>query len=246
MAWFDVSGGRLRFRRTSRQPVREWLESSDGVAAVRSGTGAVRFSVFGRARLARRRLARRLLDAITSPLAGTVLTAECEEFLKAWTRLAYAPALPRRTLDGRRLVVVPRALIVDRALGGAETRLGAALGSSVPDDFKLFFARWVLLSMDDAIRRASPAPKRPLHAPESWACVHVDPDFLWVESFASDSRWRGHVMMFELPASGLRRRERHALAAAIAELTRSLPNLTRIARDGTVRTAVHQLASLRF
>lgn len=116
----------------------------------------------------------------------------------------------------------------------------------MPDGFKLFFARWVLLSMDAAIRRAAPAPKRPLQAPESWSCVHVDPEFLWVASFDSDNPWRGHVMMFELPPSGLRRRDRHALAAAIAELARSLPNLTRIARDGTVHIAVHQMASLRF
>jgi hypothetical protein len=246
MAWFDVSGGRLRFRRTSRQPVREWLESSDGVDAIQTGARGVRFSLFGHARVARRRLARALSNAISSPLAGTALTAECEHYLETWTQLAYAPALPRRTLDGRRLVVVPRALIVDRSLGGAETRLGAALGPSVPDGFKLFFARWVLLSMDAAVRRAAPAPKRPVHAPESWACVHVDPGFLWVASFLSDNPWRGHVMMFELPPSGLRRRDRNALAAAIEELTRSLPNLTRIARDGTVRMVVHQMASLRF
>ena len=246
MAWFDVSGGRLRFRRPSRQPVHEWLESRDGVDAIQSEVRSVRFSLFGRGRVARRRLSRTLCDAISSPLVATALTAECGHFLKTWAQLSYAPALPRRTLEGNRLVVIPRALIVDRSLGGAETRLGAALGPSVPDDFKLFFARWVLLSMDAAIRGASPAPKRPIHAPDSWSCVHVDPEFLWVASFLSDNPWRGHVMMFELPHAGLRRRDRNALAAAIAELTASLPNLTRVARDGTVRTAVHQMAALRF
>lgn len=246
MAWFDVSGGRLRFRRTSREPVREWLESSEGVDAIQSAAREVRFSLLGRARAARRRLARALSDGINSPSARTALIAECEHFLETWTQLAYAPALPRRTLDGRRLVVVPRAMIVDRSLGGAESRLGAALGPSMPDGFPLFFARWVVRAMDAAIRRAAPAPKRPLQAPESWACVHVDPEFLWVVSLISNDPWRGHVMMFELPPSGLRRRDRHALSGAIAELTASLPSLTRIARDGTVRMAVHQMASLRF
>ncbi|HJR58359.1 MAG TPA: hypothetical protein VJ813_03130 [Vicinamibacterales bacterium] len=246
MAWFDVSGGRLRFRGTSREPVREWLESSEGVDAIQSAARGVRFSLLGRARVARRRLARTLSDAINSPAASTALTAECEHFLETWTQLAYAPALPRRTLDGRRLVVVPRAMIVDRSLGGAERRLGAALGPSLPDGFALFFARWVVRAMDAAIRRAAPAPGRPLRATESWSCVQVDPEFLWVASFVSDNPWRGHVMMFELPPSGLRRRDRPALAAVIAELTTSLPSLTRIARDGTVRMAVHQMASLRF
>ncbi len=246
MAWFEVSGGGLRFRRTSREPGREWLASSEGMDAIQSAARGVRFSLLGRARTARRRLARTLSDAIKSPSARTALTAECEHFLETWTQLAYAPALPRRTLDGNRLVVVPRAMIVDRSLDGAETRLGAALGPSVPDGFKLFFARWVLRAMDAAIRRAAPAPKRPLHAPESWSCVHVDPEFLWIVSLLSDDPWRGHVMMCELPPSGLRRRDRHALVAAIAELTASLPSLTRIAREGTVRMAVHQMASLRF
>lgn len=246
MAWFDVSNGHLRFRRTSREPVREWLESGEGVEAVQNGARGIRFSLLGRARVARRRLARTLSDAITSPSAGTALTAECAHFLETWTQLAYAPALPRRTLDGRRLVVVPRAMIVVRSLGGAEKRLGAMLGPSVPDAFKVFFARWVLRSMDAAVRRARPAPRRPVHAPESWACVHVDPAFLWVASFPADSPWRGHVMMFEQPRAGLGRNDRHALVAAIAELSTSLPGLTRIARDGTVRMAVDQMASLRF
>ena len=246
MAWFDVSGEHLRFRRTSREPVREWLESSEGVEAIQTAGREVTFSLLGRARVARRRVARTLSDAVNSPSARAALAAECEHFLKTWTQLAYAPALPRRTLGGRRLVVVPRAMIVARSLGGAESRLGAALGPSVSDGFKQFFAHWVLRAMDAAIRRAAPAPARPLHAPESWSCVHVDPDFLWVVSLVSDSPWRGHVMMCELPPSGLRRRDRHALVAAIAELTASLPNLSRIARDGTVRTAIHQMASLRF
>ena len=246
MAWFDVSGGRLRFRRTSREPVREWLESGEGTEAIQSAARGIRFALLGRARVARRRLARTLFQAIDSPAARAALTAEGERFLDAWTQLAYAPALPRRTLDNRRLVVVPRAMIVHRSFAGVERRLSAALGASVPDGFKLFFTRWVVRAMDAAIRKAAPNSKRPLHAPESWACVHVDPEFLWVTSFSSHDPWRGHVMMFELPADGLRRRERQALDAAIAELAVSLPTLTREARDGTVRMAGHQMASLRF
>lgn len=246
MAWFDVSSGRLRFRRTSREPVREWLVSSEGVEAIQSAAHGIRFSLFGRARIARRRLARTFSDAIDAPSGRAALTAECDRFLEACTQLAYAPALPRRTLDNHRLVVVPRAMIVHRSFAGIERRLGAALGASVPDGFKLFFARWVVRAMDSAIRNAAPSPKRPLHLPESWACVHVDPEFLWVTSFGSQDRWRGHVMLFELPPQGLRRRERKALDAAIAELAVSLPTLTRDARDGTVRMAGHQMASLRF
>jgi hypothetical protein len=247
MAWFDVAGGRLRFRRTSREPVREWLESREGLDAIQTAAREVRFALLGRARVARRQLRRTLSAAVKSPSVRTALTEECEHFLATWTQLAYAPALPRRTFAaGHRLVVVPRAMIVDRSLGGAGTRLSAALGPSVPVGFKSFFAHWVLRAMDAAIRRGAPAPKGPVHAPESWSCVHVDPKFLWVVSSLPDDPWRGHVMLCELPPSGLRRRERHALVAAIAELTESLPNMTRITRDETVRTAIHQMRSLRF
>ena len=246
MPSFDVSGGRLRFRRTSREPVREWLESREGTEAIESAARGIRFSLLGRTRTARRRLARLLSTAVNSSASRTALAQECEHFLGAWTQLAYAPALPRRTLDNRRLVVIPRAMILHRSFRGAESRLGAALGAAVPDDFKLFFARWILRAMDVAIQKAQPGPKRPLQAPESWSCVHVDPEFLWVASFASTDPWRGHVMMFELPQAGLRRRERQALVAAIEELAASLPNMSREARDGTVRMAGHQMTSLRF
>lgn len=247
MAWFDASGGHLRFRRPSREPVREWLASSEGADAIQNAARGIRFSLIGRVRAARRRLTRTLSDAVHSPSTRAAVAAECAPFLAAWTQLAYAPALPRLALNGRRLVVVPRTMIIGRSSGPTARRLAAALGPSVPDGFKGFLARWVLRAMDDSITRAAPDPRRPLHAPESWACVHVDQDFLWmVDPYASDDAWRGHVMMFELPAGGLRRRDRHELVAAIAELTTSLSTLTRVARDGTVRMAFDQVGSMRF
>lgn len=246
MAWFDVSRGRLHFRRTSRNPVREWLETREGADAIQNAAGEVGFSLFGRSRAARRRLTRTLSEAVDSPSVRAALDAECQHFLATWSQLAYAPALPRLTLEGHRLVVVPRAMIVGRSAGAATRRLGAALGASVPDDFKAFFTLWVLRAMDDAVGRAAPDPKRPVLAHESWSCVHVESSFLWVDPLVSGEGWRGHVMMFELPPGGLRRRDRQALGVAVAKLTESLANLTRIARDGTVRMAFDQLATMRF
>jgi len=49
-----------------------------------------------------------------------------------------------------------------------------------------------------------------------------------------------------MPTVGLRRRERHALIAAIAELSASLPGLSRTARNGTLRMAADQMGSMRF
>jgi hypothetical protein len=246
MAWFDVDGGHLRFRRTSREPVRDWLASGEGADAIQTTARAIRFSLIGRTRSARRHLTRRLCDAVHFSSTRTALAAECASFVAIWTQLAYAPALPRLTLNSHRLVVVPRSMIIGRSSSPAARRLAAALGPSVPDGFKTFLARWVLRAMDDAIKGSAPDPKRPLHAEESWACVHVDPDFLWVDPYLSSNAWRGHVMMFELPAGGLRRRDRLELTAAITELTTSLSSLTRLSRDGTVRMAAHQMESMRF
>jgi hypothetical protein len=245
MAWFDVAGGRLRFRRVDRHPVREWLASPDGVQAVDLAGKDIRFALFGRARAGRRRLMRTIWQAVQSS-GRAAMSAECERYLATWSQLAYAPVLPRVTVNARRLVVVPRTMILGRAASPTATRLSAALGASVPDGFKSFFARWVLRAMDEAMARSGPTPKRPLHAAESWACVHMDTGFLWVDPLISGDAWRGHVVMYELPPGGLGRRDRQAVGAAIAEVTKALPNLTRVERDGTVRMAFDQMATLRF
>ena len=92
---------------------------------------------------------------------------------------------------------------------------------------------------------AGPSPQRPLHAQESWAGVVVDSESVWVDVSRSGPEWQGHVVMFEMPSPRLPRRERQALEAAIAQLTTSLPNLSRQQRDKTVRLAMDQMASVK-
>jgi hypothetical protein len=245
MSWFDVADGRLRYRgRISKEPVAEWLASDDGLAAVQAATRQVRFALFGRARSARRRVARELQDAIGSPSLREGLPGECDRLLAAWTGLAYAPSLPRLTVALQRLVVVPRAMIPSRALPGLGGRLAERLGAGVPDSFPAFFSRWILGSMDEAIRRARPSPERPVYACESWASVGLDTDFVWIDPLWSGPEWRGHVVMYEMPAPSLRRRERREVENAVTQLTQSLPNLTRLQRDALVRLAADQMTAL--
>lgn len=243
--WFDVADGRLRYRgRVTKEPVAEWMASDEATRIVDSAAGQVRFALFGRTRAARGRIARELQQAIASPPLREAFSAECDRFLGAWTDLAYAPSLPRLTVALQRLVVVPRAMIPGRALPGASTRIAPRLDASVPPDFKAFFCRWVVGSMDDAIRRARPCPERPVHARESWACVGLDTDFVWIDPLWSGPEWRGHVVMYEMATPRLRRRERRELEDAISQLTRSLPNLTRVQRDSLVRLAADQMTTL--
>jgi hypothetical protein len=247
MSWFEISDGRMRFAgRLTRDPIREWLATPEGVSAVAAAARSARFSLFGRARAARRRISRALWEAISMPAVRQVVAAGCEGYVAGWTALAYAPSLPRVSVEYRRVVVVPRVMILWRVAARIGAQISAALESTaVPDGFRMFFSRWVVNQMDGALRGAGPSPQRPLHAQESWACVALDHESIWVDVSRSGPEWQGHVVMFEMPSPRLPRRERQALEAAIAQLTTSLPNLSRLQRDKTVRLAMDQMTSVR-
>lgn len=245
MPWFDIADGRLRFAgRITGEPIREWLASAEGTAAVQAAAAGIRFSLFGRSRSARRQMRRRLRQALAAPSVRETVAAECARYVDAWTPLAYAPSLPRVNIGLQRVVVVPRVMIVWRAASPTTARLAESLQTAdVPDPFRAFFATWVVGRMDDAIRRARPSPERPLYAQQPWACVALYGDVVWIDPLLSGTDWQGHVVMFEMPAARLQRRDRRELTATIEELTQSLPNLSRLQRDKTVRIAMDQMAS---
>ena len=247
-SWFDIADGRLRFRgRLTKQPIADWIASGEGAEAVQAAARRTRFSLIGRTRAARRRMGRELWEAIGAGAVRETVAAECDRYLAAWTQLAYAPSLPRLTVAFQRLVVVPRAMILARTASGVSARVAACLTTAgVDDPFKAFFARWIIDHMDEAIRRAGPCPQRPIHAKESWACVALDRDFIWIDPLSSGRDWRGHVVMFEMPAPRLQRRDRRKLEASIEQLTHSLPELARPQRDSIVRVATDQMSTLRF
>jgi hypothetical protein len=247
MSWFTVADGRLRFGgRVTKDPVREWLATTDGSSAVAEAARRMRFSLFGRTRAARRQMSRVLWDAISAPAVREAIAAECKGYLDAWTPLAYAPSLPRVSVQYRRVVVVPRVMIVWTVVSKAVGRVASSVrGADVPDTFRTFFSHWVLSRMDHAMGTAGPSPRRPLEAKESWACVAVDNEMLWVDVFGLGAEWKGHVVMFEMPAPLLSRRDRQAVEAAIARLSETLPGLSRQQRDKTVRLAMDAMESVR-
>lgn len=248
MPWFDIADGRLRFRgRITKQPILEWIATREGADTIQAAARQSGFSLLGRIRSARRRICRDLWDAVTAAPVREAIAAECDRYLGAWTQLAYAPSLPRVTVALHRLVVVPRTMILARARPGVSARVEACLETTgVAESFKPFFSRWLFHSMDDAIRRGGPSPQRPIHAHETWACVALDSDFIWIDPLASGPAWRGHVMMFEMPVPRLQRRDRRELETAVEQLKQSLPHLARLQRDSIVRIATDQMTSLRF
>jgi hypothetical protein len=68
---------------------------------------------------------------------------------------------------------------------------------------------------------------------------------LWVDMFGLGPTWLGHVVLFEMPDSRLSRRDRQALEEAIGRLSESLPGLSRMQRDKTVRLAMDAMESVR-
>ena len=247
MSWFTIADGRLRFGgRVTKDPVREWLASPEGSSAVEEAARRTRFSLFGRTRAARRRMSRALWEAISAPAVRQVIATECEGYVGAWTPLAYAPPLPRVSVEYRRVVVVPRVMIVWKVASRIMARIaGSIRAADVPDPFPAFFSQWVASRMDLAIQKAGLSPRTPLHAKDSWACVGVDNEMLWVDMFGLGPTWLGHVVLFEMPDARLSRRDRQALEEAIGRLSESLPGLSRMQRDKTVRLAMDAMASVR-
>src|SRR5437899_9211289 len=74
VSWFTVKRGRLEYRgRITRQPFVKWCATKDGREAIARVAKGMRFSIFGRARSAQRRLWRELDAAARTDLFATAV-----------------------------------------------------------------------------------------------------------------------------------------------------------------------------
>jgi hypothetical protein len=238
MAWFQLSDGRLRYRgRMTRRHFTVWTSTKDGQAALDLAAKEVGFRVFARWRTSRHIWRELDRAARTEPLLGAI-QAQADQFMSAFSDLAYAPALPRLQFALRRLVVVPRTMIGARVQTALMARLQAAGAlRHLPEPVQTFFCDQLLREMDAAVFRAKPSPKSPVRARDEWVCVGMDDGFIWVDPLWCGPDRLGHVMMFEMPRDGLSRRQRKELVAAIAQLDTELQSLSRVERDAVVRAA---------
>lgn len=239
MAWFKVSDGRVRFRgRITRRPFSDWAATPEGAAAVDAVARELRFALFGRTRSAKRRMWRELEDVVNTEQVKGILETTPDWYANAMTELAYAPSLPRVAIAMRRLVVIPRTMIAARGRSAINARLmiSTAYGD-LNESLRAFLCDRLVWEMDDAIRRAKPTVKRPVSAREAWACVALDEKFVWIDPLWSGTDWLGHVFMYEMPERASRK-DRREIEAAIEQLQQSLPELSQVQRDGTVRSAI--------
>ena len=238
VAWFKVSDGRLRFRgRVTRKPFTEWTATAEGSAAVDAVARQLGFCLLGKTRTAKRRMWRELDAVVSSAPVSTILQASCDHFLNALTELAYAPALPRVVVALRRIVVVPRTMIAARGRSALHSRLMACHAyADMNESLRAFLCDRLVWEMDEAIRRAKPTARRPVAAREAWTCVGLDEAFVWIDPLWSGRDWVGHLILFEMPDRPSRK-ERREIEEGIARLQASLPELSQVQRDGTVRSA---------
>jgi hypothetical protein len=213
------------------------MATPDGSAVVDAFAAQLGFCLLGKKWTARRRLWRELETAATSEQVNTIIQASPDHYLNALTELAYAPALPRVVVALRRLVVIPRTMIAARGRSALNARLmTCSLYADMNEALRAFLCNRLVWEMDDAIRRAKPSPRRPVSAREAWTCVGVDERFVWIDPLWSGRDWLGHLVMFEMPERPSRK-ERREIADAMERLQGSLPELSPVQRDGTVRSA---------
>jgi hypothetical protein len=246
MSWFKVSEGRVRFRgRITRRPFTEWTGTPEGAAAVEVVAGQLRFALLGRARSARRRMWRELESVATNEQVRAILESSPDYYLNAMTELAYAPSLPRVAIALRRMVVIPRTMIAARGRSSINSRLMISTEyADLNESLRAFLCDRLVWEIDDAIRRAKPTVKRPVNAREAWTCVALDEKFVWIDPLWSGKDWLGHIFMYEMPENPSRR-DRREIEGAIEQLQRSLPELSQVQRDGTVRSAIAAMNPLR-
>jgi hypothetical protein len=239
MGWFQVSNGRLEYRgRITREPFNRWTATTEGTAAVARVAAGIRFSLFGRSHAARTRMWRAIEAASRVEPLATAITAEAARYMEILAGLSYADALPRVHLTLHRLVLVPRTLSAGRARTALFGRLDASPALAGLDEAtRAFFLDQLVVEMDAAIQKSSPSPKRPVQAHEGWVCVGISKGLVWGDPLWSGPDGTGHLFMYELPRTGLPRRERKALEAAIAEMAGSVSALSRQERIDLVRAA---------
>ena len=236
MSWFRVTRERLEYRgRITRDPFTKWATTKEGLEAVAREASSLRF--FGRQR-ARRRLWRALDAASQTDPVAAAIRLEADYYMQVLTDVSYTTALPRAHIALHRLVLAPRAMIAGRADAGVVERLSrvpalAALDPAV----RAFFFHQLVIEMDAALRKASSSPRRPVQAPDGWACVGVSIGIVWMDRIFAGPDATGHVFMYEFPREKLSRRDRKALEAAIEQMAASASSLSRAERFAVMRSA---------
>lgn len=238
MSWFQVSGSSLRYRgRLTRAPFATWIGTPEGASAMEAEARERRYRFLARSR-ATRAVWRELSRLAREEPLRSAIQDEAAHFGRLVTDIAHAPSLPRAVVALRRVVVVPRTMIMARAHSAVLRRLGTSLElGTLTHGVRLFFSEQVTKEIDAALLRRKPSLRAPVAAHEEWVCIGVDEEFEWIDPILSGPDRLGHVVLFEMPRAGLTRRDRKQLEATVRELEAGLVKWSRVQRHGTVGMA---------
>jgi hypothetical protein len=239
MSWYRVRDGRVVFSGTlSREPYSAWVATKEGAAAIDAVAKQIGFRLFGRKRAARSRVWRELADAAKSEDGRSALQAAADLYVRTISTLAYAPGLPRSTVELRRLVLVPRALVSGRARTAIADRLRQCRPfAERPVAERDFMLESALHQIDAAMQRARLSVKGPVRAADEWGCIGADTRFAWVDQYWSGPGWSGHWFVYELPRGPVSRATRKAIDRAVDQLNAGLRTLSRERRQALVQLA---------
>lgn len=239
MGWFKVSDGRVvHSGQISRDPFDAWTATAEGTAAIAAVASGMRFKLLGKTRAARKKIWRELLEALRSDEGRAALQASADAYTRSLISLAYAQALPRATVALHRLVLVPRALVAERARAAVAAHLDqrSVFAARRPAEREFLYST-VMTQIDGAMRAAKPGLQKPLKGHEGWVVIGADTRFEWVDRYWSGDGWTGHWFLYELPRTSLSRADRKAIDAAIETMRTSVANLSRERRHALVKLA---------
>ena len=240
MGWFRVVDGHLRYAGVTRAPFTAWTTTARGSATLAAARRQVRFGVFGRDRAARSRLWGEVRTILGDTRLQTIITEQARLYHSLLAGFAFVEALPRTTVDLRRLVVVPRALVNVRSHTMLAERLASLhleTATNGGDALRDFLVMTLVDEMDRAFVASRPTTRRPVPAADEWASVGVDVEFVWVKPCWEGPIWGGHHYLYEQPRGGLTWRERRRIDAAVRQIRAALSSCTRAERQEALQSA---------
>jgi hypothetical protein len=241
------SRGRLIYTgRVAQSTFKAWAQSTDARALLDHVGSELRLAFFGRLWAARRRVWRRLRQAMRSERLAGMLQREVDASLERLDPIVHAHDLPRVSVDLRRLVVVPRLFVNAEAYRGISAAVHSEPAFTTPPE-AASLSEWLILTIIDAIDAAvvgrQPSVRRPVRAAGSWMIVGVNQQFEWRVPFQGPA-WPGHYYVLELTTQPISRTVRKTVERAVADLERSLPSLPRNRRSDIIRQATLSLDEL--
>jgi hypothetical protein len=234
------SHGRLEYTgRIGRDAFAVWAESPEGVTAIDRVAARVGFAFFGKTYSAERQIWRQLTRTARAESVASAVQREVDAALARLDTFVFADALPRCTVDLRRVIVVPRLFVNGEAYRRIQHAFDiqpAVRGLKGGEALRRWFVTTVIDSLATAVASMHPSLRHPVPVGEGWTIVGIDREFEWHVPFKGPA-WPGHYYMLEVTRRPFTRAVRKDVGDAIAQLEKTVAGLSRADRAEILRRA---------